>query len=233
MATDTANGLLADRDTRIAELEALLAERDAQLRDLESALAAQMTAAASAGTNTTQRGRTRTDPARTMDPQQAAERAQWRDDFRRQITDAYAQWMEKLKSWDTSAMSEEDRNAYSLMVQLLEDTWRVGEQLRNPDLARDERGALFEKLRTNLADLRPMMETERTREFVRIGTSLGYTPEQAVAFAAQLNDVIDITSMRSVFEGGIRGAFGGFGGFGNRGRGGSGRDMAGAGMAAP
>jgi uncharacterized membrane protein YgcG len=101
----------------------------------------------------------------------------------------------------------------------------MGEQLRSAELPREERGAIMEKLRANISDLRPMMDAERTREFARIGVEAGYNAEEAATFATRLNDVIDTTSIRSVIESGIQG----FGGVGRRGRSGGGSGTGGGG----
>jgi hypothetical protein len=219
---------VAARDAQIAEMEKLLAQRDEQVKALELAAASR---AASTNDARRDRGRAWMEQLRASNPQRAEEMAQRREEAFQQATTAFTDYMEKLKSRDTSTMSEEDRNAYSLLVQTLDETWQLGEQLRSADLPMEERMAVVDKLRTNMGELRPMMDAERTREFTRIGTELGYNADEAGAFAAHLNGVVDTTSMRSVFEGGLRSIMGGGRGRGGNRDGGGSRDA--GGMAPP
>ena len=102
------------------------------------------------------------------------------------------------------------RAEYERMLGLLDETWRLSEQMQS-DLSWEERRPLMQTLRENMDELGPMMEAERDRTFCEIGRDFGYTESEAQDFADYLNGIIDVTSMRSLF-GGMHGGPGGGGG---------------------
>ena len=114
-----------------------------------------------------------------------------------------------------------DENAvaeYKRMLGLLDETWRLSEQMQ-ADLAPEERHDLMRTMHENVDELTPLMETERDRTFYEIGRDFGYTESEAKDFVEYLNGIIEVTSMRALF-GGMHGGPGGGGDRGGGARGG-------------
>ena len=114
---------------------------------------------------------------------------------------------------DTDAMGEDEFTEYERMLELLDETWSLAEQMQS-DLPWEERRPLRRAMRDNMQALEPMLEDERDQAFYEIGLDFGYTESEAVEFANYLNGVIDVTSSRALYEGMYSGR-GGRGG-GNR-----------------
>ncbi len=108
---------------------------------------------------------------------------------------------------------EEEADEYRQMIDLLHESMLLTERLGTDD-ANEDRREIMRTLRGNLRTLGPLLETERDRELFRIGRDLGYSEEDAAGFALYIRDVIDITSVNSIFRGVMRdmGGWGGGGG---------------------
>jgi hypothetical protein len=55
-------------------------------------------------------------------------------------------------------------------------------------------------LRENAEVLVPMLDAERDREFYRLGLDFGYAENEALQFVDYLNGIIEVTSIRPVFD---------------------------------
>lgn len=134
------------------------------------------------------------------DPERYEEIVTRREEMRNRVKDAFARKSAHFLERDTSTMGEDEQEAHVAMVQLLEETWQIAEQLQ-ADPPRDERWALRREMGEKMSLLGPMLEEERDREFYRLGIESGYDDDEATAFVDYLNEVLDITSMRSLFRG--------------------------------
>jgi len=214
-AVDRIEGsLLVDNDETIRDLEARLRAKDEELTMLYARV-------------------TEMESAKTNAPPRRGDRRSWMDDLKKSDPERYKEITERRESAraaakyevakkaayfldrDTSAMSEQEAEEYSRMMNLFTDTLTLTEKL-GEDLPREERRPIMHEFRDNLRDLSPMLDTERDKEFYQIGKDMGYADADAEAFATYLTEVVDLTSVQSIF----RNAMGGMGG----GRGGQGRN---------
>lgn len=196
---------------RIAELEAALQARDQQL------LAYQNVPAPA----TEPPERPRRNPSdwmedlKTNDPERYQEIIARRDAMRQRVNDSFAKKAAHFLNRDTARMTEDEAGEYSHMLQLLTDTWQLSEQMRSDQIPGEDRGALRRELGEKMQELRPILDNQRDREFYDLGLQLGYTQDSAHEFVGYINEMIDITSMSSMFRGG-GGPRGGGGGGGGR-----------------
>ena len=114
---------------------------------------------------------------------------------------------------DVDTMTEDEAAEYTHMMDLLTETLALTDRLQS-DLPRDERREAMHDFRHNLRDLAPMLENERGYEFYQIGKDLGYTDDAAESFATYLTEVVDLTSVQSIFRNSMR-EMGGWGGRGD------------------
>ena len=109
---------------------------------------------------------------------------------------------------DESQMTGGEAEQHKRMLSLLHESLLLTEQL-NAELPSDQRRDIGRELRRNMRELTPLLETERDREFYRIGKDLGYNEDQAAQFALYIRDVIDLTSVQTVFRNSMRAMGGG------------------------
>ncbi|MBU1692718.1 MAG: hypothetical protein KKC51_02020 [Verrucomicrobia bacterium] len=182
---------------RVRELEAALAEKDRVIWDLQ-------VKATNRPPDEARRPRDQRnwmEELRQSDPARYEEIQKRREERQQQISDQFAQKAAYFLKRDTSKMAEAERESYSQMLQLLDETWRMAEQLR-VEMPREERRALSESLHEKMDVLNPLLQQERTRTFMEAGLEVGYSDEEAAQFAEYLNTVIDLTSPRGMFRGG-------------------------------
>lgn len=138
-----------------------------------------------------------TDPRRYEEIQ--ARRQEARERRQRSIAEQATYFLNR----DVAKMDENEIAEYKRMLGLLDETWRLSEQMQ-AELSPEERHDLMRTMRDNMQELTPLMETERDRTFYEIGRDFGYTESEAQDFAEYLNGIIEVTSMRTLF-GGMRG----------------------------
>lgn len=177
---------------RIAQLEAQAVEQEARLEAMRQA-----------ATNRTDRGFGRRGPpdgTRTNSPAMIADFEKRRQEAQQNMQNALARKTEYILKQDTSKLSDRDKAQHDAMVQLLDETWKLTQQMQG-DVPWDQRRETMRALRDNMEQLEPMLLAERTREFQSLGTSIGYSDAEAANFAAYLTDVVDLTTVRNLFEG--------------------------------
>lgn len=201
----------------VPETNAISALRE-QVRLLESrlwekdVLIASLQAAASNQTPTARQGpRDRNDwleNLKNADPERYKEIQARREESRQRVQQSFAKKAAHFLNHDTSTMTKDEVREYEQMLSVLNETWELAEQLRS-ELPREERHALISTLRENVRTLTPLLEQEREREFYKLGQEFGYSPEESQQFVEYLNNIMDVTSMRPVFEAMGRGGMGG------------------------
>lgn len=200
-AVDPEDPALRDR---VRELEIALAEKDRVIWDLQ----------VKATNRPPTDDRERRDPRdwmeelRQSDPARYEEIQKRREDRQREISEQFAEKAAYFLKRDTSKMEETERESYNLMLQLLDETWRLTEQMR-VEMPPDQRRELRQALREKAEVLNPLLQQERIRTFTEAGLAAGYTDDQAAQFAEYLNTVVDLTSPRGMFRGGPPGGWDG------------------------
>ena len=128
---------------------------------------------------------------REEDPEAHAERQQRREDFQSQMTQLVTDRTTFLKDLDTSAMTVEEQAGHDDLLQRVESTWAIIENLQQgggfPD--REARG----KLRENFSVLGGLYETERDYVLRQVGTGLGYDAQESSEFSTYMQDIITLT----------------------------------------
>jgi len=112
-----------------------------------------------------------------------------------------------LNEVEAEAATGVEKAAYRRMIGLLAESYALTEKMRS-DLPRGERREIMHTLREKMTVLEPMLETERQKEWLRLGAELGYDAAGAEKFAAYLSEVVDVTSMENVYDDMRSGAFG-------------------------
>ena len=209
---------------RVDRLQAQLAEKDRLIASLQKPVEAAPEAADTVATNLPPEDRRpwrdrgawleeikQTDPRRYEEIQTRRQEARQR--MERSIAEQATYYLKR----DTAKMDENELADYNRLLGLLDETWRLAEQMQS-DLPSEERHSLMRTMHDNMEELTPLMETERDRTFYEIGLDFGYTESEARDFKDYLNQVIDVTSMRTLF-GGMHGGLGGGGPWGGGDRG--------------
>ena len=217
-AAPVAAGMDADVwRSRVNRLQEQLAEKDRQIAALRQAAQAAPEPAAAMSTHPPAEerrpGRDRgawLEEIKQTDPQRYEEIQARRQEARQRRQRSIAEQATYYLNRDTAKMDEPARAEYERMLGLLDETWRLSEQMQS-DLSWEERRPLMRTLRENMDELAPLMEAERDRTFFEIGQDFGYTESEARDFAEYLNGIIEVTSMRTLF-GGMHGGPGGGGG---------------------
>jgi len=174
---------------RVAELEAIIVAKDGVIQMLgQQATKATPAAFVPPGE------RDRLESVKETDPERYKEMQERREEGRRHMRDSLARTSAHVLERDTSEMTETEREEYGLMVQLLEETWQLAEQMET-DLPREQRREIRHALRDNMRELDPLLQAERDRVFREVGAAVGYPEDEAGAFADYLNEVVDMTSL--------------------------------------
>jgi hypothetical protein len=147
------------------------------------------------------------DNLKETDPNHYEEFVSRREESRLKVQTAFSEKASHLLSRDLETMADEERATYTLMAQLLNDTWQKTEQLRT-DLPWDQRHEVMRSVRTNMVMLEPLLLQERDKEWVNFGRELGYDDPGAVELANYLNRIIELTSMQDVYREMRSGTFG-------------------------
>ncbi|MCP5487619.1 MAG: hypothetical protein H7A43_03135 [Verrucomicrobia bacterium] len=135
------------------------------------------------------------------DPERYEEIVQAREAARQRVEDAFARKAAHFLNRDLSGWSDEEIAAYNGMLSLLDQTWQLADRMRADDLPREERQDLRRALMGNLRELTPWLEQERDHEFYQIAVQIGYSEAAASLFVDYLNNLIDVTSMGSIWRG--------------------------------
>lgn len=214
---------------RVSRLQAQLAEKDRLIASLQHPGEAAPEPADIVSTNqpADQRRPWRDRSAwieelKQADPKRYEEIQARRQEARQKTQQSIAEQATYYLDRDTKGMDKDERAEYDRLLGLLDETWRLAEQMQS-DVPGEDRRTLMRTLRDNMQELTPLMETERDRAFYEIGLGFGYTANEAQEFTDYLNGVIDVTSMSSLREGmhgGPRGGGGGQWGGADRGGGG-------------
>lgn len=135
------------------------------------------------------------------DPERYEEIVQAREAARQRVEDAFARKAAHFLNRDWSGWSDEEIAAYNGMLSLLDQTWQLADRMRADDLSREDRRDLRRALMGNLQELTPWLEQERDNEFYQIAVQIGYSEADASMFVDYLNNLIDVTSMGSIWRG--------------------------------
>lgn len=194
-----------DPDDRIRTLELEVQEKDRRI----AALQADATIRVSSSV-------TRPDPQawiehfKTRDPEGYKAFQKRREEQHQAVTDAFARQAAHLLSNDAADMDEAQQAERQLMLQLVNETWRLAEKIHTEPES-GERWTLMRTMRENLDTLSPMLDAERNRVFRQVGLESGYSDADAQIFVDYLNEVIDATSIRPLQRALRRGRPGGGG----------------------
>lgn len=137
-------------------------------------------------------------PSRTNEMARRADFDKRREEFQQKVQNSFARKAAFLLKRDTSKLSEEEKQQYEQMVGLLDETWKLTAQMQ-ANLPSDQRHQVMHTVRDNVTALDPLLSSERTREFHDLGVSLGYNEAEAAQFVSYLTDVIDVTSVNTLF----------------------------------
>lgn len=200
----------------VSELQSVVAAQAAELEVLRTATSVVASAntilADVAPTNAPVERRSWMEDLQASDPERYKEilerREQARQEARYDIAKKAAHFLQRTPS----NVSEEEEAQYTYMMELLSDSLKLTEQL-DAGLPGDERREISHSLRENMRELSPLLEGERGKEFYKVGKDLGYSDADAEAFASYLTEVVDLTSVNSIFRSAMRG-MGGWGGGG-------------------
>ena len=215
--TSAAPAVVATDDAaRVQELEAALREREQALAALrQGGMSNRPPGFPRGGPD----GSSWLEDMKKNEPERYAEFMKRREEAREQTQRAFAEKAAHFLERDVSKLSPEQQDNHKALLTLLDETWKLSEQLR-ADLPTEQRQELMTTMRENMHNLGPLLATERENEFYLAARGVGLSDPQSAQFVEQMNKTIEATSMRSLFDG-MRG--GGRGGPGGGGPGGGGR----------
>jgi len=145
-------------------------------------------------------GRSWMESLKESDPVRFKEMQAVREHTKNQMQNSFAKKSLYLLDRDTSGMDGAEAEEYNKMITLLDNTWRLSEKLQMQGLSREERRPLMQSVRDNVKQLAPLLLNERDMEFYRTGLKMGYDETQAAQFVDQMNNVIDVTSVQSLYD---------------------------------
>ncbi|HMO50022.1 MAG TPA: hypothetical protein PKE26_04030 [Kiritimatiellia bacterium] len=202
-----------DWPERVRDLERKLAAKDGELLMLRQSMTAAPVLPVVNQTVEPDERLSWLENLRTQDPQQYQELMERREAARQEARYALAKKAAHFLFRDEAAMSEQEAEHHQRMMSLLHESLKLTESLQ-VDMSGEERRDIARSLRRNIRDLAPLLETERDKELYRIGKDIGYSDEDAAGFALYVREVIDLTSVQSIFRGAMR-SMGGWGGWGD------------------
>jgi hypothetical protein len=203
--------LTSEGDTNeLTTLKTQLAEQEAQLEGIQS--------------NTNRPARKeresfedRMAKMKEEDPEAYAEMVQKREERSTKMRYNLAERTATFMDLDTSTMTEEELANHELLVGKMARVWELTEQFQDPE-ATPDREAMREMF-TEMNEVRPLLKDERTVMFKQLGTDMGYEGDDAVDFAAHVEEIISTTSIQMPGGGSSRGGGGRGGDGGGRGGG--------------
>jgi hypothetical protein len=128
-----------------------------------------------------------------------AQRLERRERMRYGLAERTASFMDL----DTSRMTETELANHEQLVEKMARVWELTDQFPDPDEPPDRE--IMREMFGIMREVQPMLDQERNVMFKQLGSDLGYEGGEAEEFAAYVEEIIDITSMRSPFSGGRRG----------------------------
>lgn len=138
------------------------------------------------------------------DPERYQEIMQRREEARQTARYELAKRAAHFLFREDELATDEDVEEHQRMMALLQQSIDLTERME-AGLPEEERREMSRTIRRNMRDLAPLLENERDRELYRIGKDIGYSDDDAAAFALYIRDVIDLTSVRSIFRNTMRG----------------------------
>jgi hypothetical protein len=178
----------------VATLQALLAEQDAELAVLKASREERRD-----NRQPRESFEDRMARMKTEDPEGYAEMIKRREEQQSKMRYNLAERTATFMDLDTSTMTEEERANHDLLVQKMANVWELTEKFQDPE-APPDREAMRE-LFTQMNEVRPLMQQERTVMFKQLGAEAGYQGEDAEAFASYIEGIIDATSLRMPYGG--------------------------------
>jgi hypothetical protein len=186
--TDNTEQIIQEIDALLLELE----QKDRKIAELQSA------------TNRIKRARNifsdedrqaRLEELKKTDPEAYEEVMARREERQNRIQTAFAERAATLLDRTPANLSEEEFEEREKMLQILDETWLLAEQMASPDIPRDERS----KIRTELAEktkiLKPMLADERDRQLYELGTASGYSEADTELFVDYIRETYRATSL--------------------------------------
>ena len=139
---------------------------------------------------------------RVDDPARFAAMQQRRQEFQQRLQEAWIQTTNHFLNRDTSRMDAQEREEYTRLLTLLDETWALGQRLQS-GLPPEERRAVVSAMRSNMTVMAPLLVNERNREIRDLALSLGHSETEAQALVTYVNQIWDNTSLRNLFPGGM------------------------------
>jgi len=207
--------LTVDQDEVVRGLEERLKAKDEQIAMLHSMLATSHVAAVQ---TSPEERRSWMDDLKVNDPERYKEIRDRQESARQAAKYEIAKKAAHFLQRDDSSMSETEAEQHAQMMNLLSESLNLTEKLK-ADLPREQRWEVARTLRENMRELSPMLESERDKEFYQIGKDMGYSDHDAAAFASYIREVVDLTSVQSIFRNSMQAMGGGWGGRGGGGDG--------------
>lgn len=182
----------ADASDEVTVLRARLQEKD----DLIARLSAQTNRPdRNRGPRSPEDMQARMEELKKTDPKRYEEMMARRNEFQQNMQNAFSQRAATLLDRDTSKMSQEELAQYQNMLNLMNTTWKLSEQMTSSDLSSEERRELWQTMRETTDELRPLLDNERNQRFTELALSSGYSESEAATFTQYINDTISATSL--------------------------------------
>ena len=138
---------------------------------------------------------------RQNDPARYEQIMQQRAAAQQRVQDFFARQSAHFLSQDRSSMSAGDQDRYDQMLGLLAETWNAVNVMQDDEATREQRQEAAGELRDRVRSLQPMLREQRDRQLHQLGRELGYNESEATEFVEYIYDLMDITSVQSMWRG--------------------------------
>lgn len=191
-----ARRITVEQENRIRQLEAEIRDKDALILSLRQAA----TNRPADSSRIQRRQQAWLDDLKQNNPQQYDEIMKRREQIRQDIQTSYAEKEIYFSSGGSAGTSEQEQAENQRIAQLLDEAWRLNDQMRNGNLPSNERQAVAQAMQQNRSELGPLLDNARARAWNNLGVQLGYNNDDAQALGDYINKIIDLTSMQSIYR---------------------------------
>jgi signal recognition particle GTPase len=181
----------AEQEQIITLLQAELEEKNTRISQLENNRMKPFTNSVSSAEDR----QTRMEKLKKSDPEKYEELTARREKMREDIQNAFAQKAAGLLDRNTSNLKKEELARYELLLNTLDKSWQLTEQLTNPDTPPEQRKEIRQELQETTKELRPLLTEERERQFYELGRASGYSEDEAKGFVDYINNTLRTTSL--------------------------------------
>ncbi len=128
------------------------------------------------------------------DPEGYAERIQQRKERQENIRYDLAKRTANFMELNTAFMTGSERENHELLIGKMANIWELTDQFADPEQAPNRES--MRELSSEIREVRPLMEEERTVMFKQLASDIGYTGDNVQALAKHIEEIISTTTIK-------------------------------------